>query len=160
MKWFFLLLVLTIAIGWYWMIATGTWPDRAIAMHMRKASVSATAEDMMSHLSAVRDVVSKQQEWMQRLAMIARNPDANALRQAAALTQQLYEAAQRLEQGEGEGSTGQAEAVREAIKSHMNIPTGFLRPAQRTFWTVLFWVGAVGAGVTGLLSFVRSAGDF
>jgi hypothetical protein len=161
MKWFLLLLVLAIAVGWYWMIATGTWPDRAIAMHMRKASVSATGEDMVSHLSDVRELVQRQEEWMHRLAIVARNPDARTVRQAAAVAQQLYDAAQRVEQGEGaEGTGSQAEALREAIRSHMSIPTGFLRPGQRTFWTVLFWISVAGAAITGLLSFVRSAADF
>jgi len=158
MKWFFILLVVALALGWYWMVATGTWADRVIATHLRKASTAGTVEDMAAHISDVRDLVQKQQDWMSKLAFIARNPDQEPLRHADEVTKVLSALAQEGQASEGgEGSGGVAEALRQSLRAAMTMHTGFLRPGQRTFWAVLFWLGAAGAGVTGLLSFVRSA---
>jgi hypothetical protein len=158
MKWFFILLVVALAVGWYWMVASGSWADRVIATHLRKASTAGTVEDMAAHISDVRDLVQKQQEWMSKLAFIARNPDKEPLRQADDVTKVLSALAQEGQASEGgEASGSQAEALRQALRAAMTMHTGFLPPGQHTFWAVLFWISAVGAGITGLLSFVRAA---
>jgi len=157
-KWFALFLILTVAVGFYWMVMTGTWGDRTIAVELRGTIKEVSPADIVRRLEAVRERIDAQAILVKKLAFLARTPDWSHVRAARGEADRLLAAANRAAVSSQEvGETEAAEALRTMIRDAPAISVETFYPPQRTFWTVLFWVFAVPTALFGLLSFVRAA---
>lgn len=160
-KWFLLLLVLAVLVGFYWTVGSGTFADRNIHMHLQRAASAATEEQISSHITAVKDQIVAQRVWVDRLKFVARRPDMSHIENAEKFVDQVASMLQEgalQSVGSAEGGE-QAEEIAQLLRS-ARVSVRFFRPEEQRVWTVVFWILAIGAGITGLLSFVRSSASF
>ena len=158
---FAFVLLLTILVGFYWTVGSGTYADRSIHMHLQRAASGGTAEQIQSHMDSIKAQVLAQRQWTERLRFIARNPDMSRIDNASSVVDEVLLALQQSGAGPAAGSEGgdQVEQLAQELRS-VHISVGFFRPGEQRVWTIVFWLLAVAAGITGLLSFVRSSAGF
>jgi hypothetical protein len=156
-KWCALFLILTVGVGFYWAVMTGTWADRNIAMQLRAAIKEPTMPDIAGRLQSAQEAVDGQQAMVKNLAFLARNPDWSHVKATRQELKRLLAVGGRTSGGSDEAQADAAEALRAQLRDEQPLTVETFYPQQRTFWTVLFWVFAVPAGLFGLLSVVRAS---
>ena len=158
-KWFALFMILTLAVGYYWMVMSGTWADRQIDVLYQAALKEATVGDLVTRLQAIRERIDGQEMLVRNLAFVARNPDWSRLQKTRKEVNGFLATARAVggETGDDIQSEG-AQALRDQMGKKVKALTveTFL-PQQRMFWSVLFWVFAVPMLLFALLSFVNAA---
>jgi len=157
-KWFALFLILTVAVGAYWFIMTGTWADRNIDMQLQGIKKEPTVADVLNRLEAIQERLDVQEMQVKKLGFIARDPDWSNIEAARKEMHRLVaEAHHMIAEGRDEAQTDAAATIRAQVAELPPLTAETFHPRQRTFWAVIFWVLSVPTVLFGLLSFVRAA---
>jgi len=157
-KWCALFAILAVAVGYYWMVMSGTWADRQVDVLLQAALKEATVGDLITRLEAMRERVDGQEALVKKLAFMARNPDWSRLKKTRQEVDGLLAAAKAVsgQTGDDIQSDGAQALHARMLKDVKALTVQTFLPQQRMFWSVIFWVFAVPTLLFALLSFVRA----
>ena len=100
--------------------------------------------------------VDAHQALVQKLSVVARNPDWSRVEQGRKDIDRLIRRGMKAMESSDVAQSEVAESLRAEVRQLIPMAVETFHPQQRTFWTVLFWVLLVPTVALGLLAIVRA----